>query len=72
MRSQEEWQQHHLPVALLISNEEDFQEKIVLLDKKKQYVLFCRSGRRSHYVAELMEELGFENAVNVKGNIFTE
>ncbi|HLC91236.1 MAG TPA: rhodanese-like domain-containing protein [Candidatus Nanoarchaeia archaeon] len=70
VRSLEEWEEQHLPKAILVSNEDDFKEKILPLDKEKQYVLFCRSGHRSHYVAEMMEDLGFEKVVNVKGDVF--
>jgi len=70
VRSQEEWEEQHLLEAILVSDEEDFRKKILPLDKEKQFVLFCRSGRRSHYVAEMMENLGFEKVVNVKGNVF--
>jgi len=45
----------------------DFKEKIQQLDKDKKYLVYCRSGRRSVTACTAMEEVGFENLVNLKG-----
>lgn len=42
-----------------------FEEKYS--DKSKKYILYCRSGMRSQYSAEILEELGYENIINMTG-----
>lgn len=36
-------------------------------DKNKGYILYCRSGVRSQYSAEILEELGYKNVINMTG-----
>lgn len=42
-----------------------FEEKYK--DKNKSYILYCRSGVRSQYSAEILEELGYKNVINMTG-----
>lgn len=39
----------------------DFKEKISVLDKDKEYILFCKSGNRSRQASKIMAEMGFSN-----------
>jgi rhodanese-related sulfurtransferase len=46
---------------------DDFVEKINNLDKKKTYLVYCRSGRRSLRAIESMAATGFSKLYNLKG-----
>lgn len=48
--------------------DDDFEEKIKLLDKSKKYVVYCRSGTRSFYVVKFMLDNGFY-AKNLVGGL---
>lgn len=43
----------------------DFKEKISVLDKNKEYILFCKSGNRSGQASKIMAEMGFSNINNL-------
>lgn len=43
----------------------DFKEKISVLDKDKEYILFCKSGNRSGQASKIMSEMGFSNINNL-------
>lgn len=43
----------------------DFKEKISILDKDKEYILFCKSGNRSGQASKIMAEMGFSNINNL-------
>ena len=47
----------------------DFAEKIPLLDKDKNYLIYCRTGGRSSAAQGFMEKAGFKNAYNLAGGI---
>ncbi len=50
--------------------EEDFAEKIAKLDKSKNYLVYCRSGRRSASACIFMAENGFTGELfNLEGGI---
>ena len=71
VRTPEEFAEERLPEAINIDiHANDFEEKILKLDKKKTYLLHCHSGRRSAMVAQFMEEKGFTKLYNVVGLIF--
>lgn len=44
-----------------------FISEIEVLDKSKNYYVYCRSGIRSAQACALMNQLGFENAFNLVG-----
>lgn len=46
-----------------------FEEKYT--DKNQGYILYCRSGMRSQYSAEILEELGYTNLVNMTGGFLS-
>lgn len=43
----------------------DFMQKISALDRQKTYLIYCRSGNRSGSAAEIMEEMGFKNVIEI-------
>ena len=62
VRTQEEYDEGHIPGAIVISHEE-IEEKAeeVLTDKDQLILVYCRSGRRSKIAAEALVELGYTN-----------
>ena len=70
VRTQEEYDQGHIPGAIVISYEEipDKAEE-VLTDKNQLILVYCRSGRRSKIAAEALVELGYTNIKEFGGII---
>ena len=70
VRTQEEYDQGHIPGAIVISHEE-IPEKAegVLTDKDQLILVYCRSGRRSKIAAEALVELGYTNIKEFGGII---
>ena len=69
-RTQEEYDQGHIPGAILIPEYEiaDRAEK-ELPDKDKLILVYCRSGRRSKIAAEELVKLGYTNVKEFGGII---
>ena len=69
-RTQEEYDEGHIPGAIVISHEE-IAEKAegVLTDKNQLILVYCRSGRRSKIAAEALVELGYTNIKEFGGII---
>ena len=62
VRTQEEYDQGHIPGAIVISHEEIAEKaEDVLTDKNQLILVYCRSGRRSKIAAEALVELGYTN-----------
>ena len=70
VRTQEEYDQGHIPGAIVISHEE-IEEKAeeVLTDKDQLILVYCRSGRRSKIAAEALVERGYTNIKEFGGII---
>lgn len=70
VRTQEEYDEGHIPGAIVISHEE-IAEKAegVLTDKNQLILVYCRSGRRSKIAAEALVELGYTNIKEFGGII---
>ena len=70
VRTQEEYDEGHIPGAIVISHEE-IEEKAeeVLTDKNQLILVYCRSGRRSKLAAEALVELGYTNIKEFGGII---
>ena len=70
VRTQEEYDQGHIPGAIVLSHEE-IKEKAedVLTDKDQLILVYCRSGRRSKIAAEALAELGYTNIKEFGGII---
>ena len=69
-RTQEEYDEGHIPGAIVISHEE-IKEKAesVLKDKNQLILVYCRSGRRSKLASEDLVELGYTNIKEFGGII---
>lgn len=70
VRTQEEFDEGHIPGAIQISHEE-VEEKAedVLTDKDQLILVYCRSGRRSKLAAEALVALGYTNIKEFGGII---
>ena len=70
VRTQEEYDQGHIPGAIVISHEELAEKsEDVLTDKDQLILVYCRSGRRSKIAAEALVELGYTNIKEFGGII---
>ena len=70
VRTQEEYDQGHIPGAIVISHEEIAEKaEKVLTDKNQLILVYCRSGRRSKIAAEALVELGYTNIKEFGGII---
>ena len=62
VRTREEYDQGHIPGAILIPHTEiEARAEEVLTDKDQLILVYCRSGRRSKIAAEALVELGYTN-----------
>ena len=70
VRTQEEYDEGHIPGAIVISHEEIAEKaEKVLTDKDQLILVYCRSGRRSKIAAEALVELGYTNIKEFGGII---
>ncbi len=70
VRTPEEFKSGAIEKAVNIDyNDPKFEEKIVHLDKKLPYYVYCLSGGRSSSAANFMRKQGFEKVVDLKGGI---
>ena len=70
VRTQEEYDEGHIPGAILIPYTQ-IEEKVdeMLPDKDQLILVYCRSGRRSKIAAEALAELGYTNIKEFGGII---
>ena len=62
VRTQEEYEEKHIPGAILIPDYEIAEKaEEILTDKDQLILVYCRSGRRSKLAAEALVELGYTN-----------
>lgn len=62
VRSQEEYDQGHIPGAILIPDTEiETRAGQMLPDKDQLILVYCRSGRRSKLAAEALVKMGYTN-----------
>ena len=70
VRTQEEYDEGHIPGAIVISHAEIAEKaEDVLTDKEQLILVYCRSGRRSKLAAEALVELGYTNIKDFGGII---
>ena len=70
VRTQEEYDEEHIPGAILIPNMEiEARAEEELPDKDQLILVYCRSGRRSKLAAEALVELGYTNIKEFGGII---
>nr|WP_295975622.1 rhodanese-like domain-containing protein [uncultured Bacillus sp.] len=68
VRTQEEFNEGHIPNARLIPVDE-IDNKMEDLDKDTSYLIVCRSGNRSATASKLLAKNGFNNMKNMKGGM---
>ena len=61
VRSESEYDEGHIPGAILIPYTELEDRAEELLDKEQLILIYCRSGRRSQIAAAILAELGYTN-----------
>ena len=62
VRTQEEYDQGHIPGAVAIAHTEiEAKAESLLKDKDQLILVYCRSGRRSKLAAESLVQLGYTN-----------
>lgn len=70
VRTKEEYEEGHVPGAILIPNEEiDKEEPEALSDKEAVILVYCRSGRRSKAASDKLVEMGYQNIYDFGGII---
>ena len=70
VRTREEYDQGHIPGAVLIPDTEiKARAEEVLTDKDQLILVYCRSGRRSKLAAQILVELGYTNIKEFGGII---
>ena len=71
VRTASEFQSGHLKGAknLDVLNTQEFVQTIENMDKKASYFIYCRSGQRSLFSCQMMDEMGFESTYNLTGGI---
>ena len=70
VRTQEEYDQGHIPDAVLFPLDDiEGKAHVVLPDKDQLILVYCRSGNRSKKAAEILVELGYTNIKEFGGII---
>ena len=66
VRTAEEYSSGNIPNSINIDVlSSDFKSKIELLDKNKEYLIYCRSGNRSAIASSIMATNGFIKIYNL-------
>ncbi len=72
VRTPEEFNAGHIKGAVNVDFYDDgFEIDIDALDKRKKYLVYCRSGNRSKQTMFLMRDLGFEEVYNLAEGIIS-
>lgn len=67
VRTREEYLAGNIPNSINIDVlSQDFKSKIDMLDKNKEYLIYCRSGNRSIIASSIMSTNGFINIYNLE------
>ena len=70
VRTAEEYSVSHLKNAQNICvTDDDFRDKVAVLDKNKPVYVYCKSGNRSGKAAKILKEMGFEKVYDLQGGI---
>ena len=71
VRTDEEFEYSHIPDSKLLNIRDPqlFIDGIQMLDKTKNYYVYCHSGVRSVQACQIMKSFGFENLYNLLGGI---
>jgi rhodanese-related sulfurtransferase len=68
VRTPEEYQEGHIPSAILIPLQE-LENKLDELDREEPYLVVCRSGNRSAQASEILTSNSFTNIYNMTGGM---
>ena len=70
VRTQAEYDSGHILNAINISHEQVLESpELMTVYKDSQMVVFCRSGVRAGKVIQLLESLGFEDIIDIDGDM---
>ncbi len=70
VRTPEEVAEGHLADATTINFlSPDFASQVASLNKKRTYLLYCRSGSRTRKAADAMQKMGFKHVYMLEGGI---
>lgn len=71
VRTQEEYRSGFISDAVNynVLDSVDFVKKLSSLDKKKKYLLYCKSGRRSAKALMMMKNNGFKKVFHLNGGV---
>lgn len=68
VRTQEEYDEGHIPGAVVLPHTEvEARAEVELPDKEQVILVYCRSGRRSKLAAQALAELGYTNVKEFGG-----
>lgn len=68
VRTQEEYDEGHIPGAVVLPHTEvEARAEAELPDKEQVILVYCRSGRRSKLAAQALAELGYTNVKEFGG-----
>ena len=72
VRTQAEYDSGHILNAINISHDEILEDPELLAGyKDSQMVVFCRSGIRAGKVIQLLESIGFEDIIDIDGDMLS-
>jgi phage shock protein E len=70
VRTIEEYADGHIAGSLNMDiNDRGFNDNVQILDKDRQYAVYCASGVRSGKAADIMRDSGFTNVYTLAGGI---
>ena len=70
VRTPEEFAEGHIDGAVNLDVQaRDFEKKLRVLDRKKSYLVYCRTGNRSRKATVAMEALGFRSIFHMTEGI---
>ncbi|GIV42226.1 MAG: rhodanese [Vicingaceae bacterium] len=70
VRTKGEYFEGYIPGAINVDiYSPDFADKMIQMDKSKNYYVYCRSGGRSMAACQWMVANGFQNVANLNGGI---
>ena len=68
VRTQEEWQEAHIPGATLLPLDQ-LESQLNSLPQDQDIVIYCRTGNRSNQAARILMEAGFDRIQDMGGGI---
>jgi len=70
VRTPKEFDAERIDGAVMVDYlSESFRDEMAKLDRRKTYLVYCRTGRRTNGALKVMRELGFPNVIVFPGGI---